>query len=85
MKICEHGVTLNYPCKKCAENETTGNKPASVTGLCALQKLSDQWRGEAAQRLVPPQDEFDIPKYEVAETLLYCADELDRVIKEIST
>ena len=21
MKTCEHGITLNYPCKKCEENE----------------------------------------------------------------
>ena len=53
-------------------------------GLVALQKLSDQFHGEAAQRSEPPQDESDIPKHDVVETLLYCADEIDKAIEEIS-
>ena len=95
-KECEH-QTGEFYCKApgnamgCEDHirltPTTKKEPVADTscnmGLVALQKLSEQFRGEAEQRLAPPQDEFDIPKHEVVETLLYCADEIDRAIKEI--
>lgn len=53
-------------------------------GLDALHKLSMKLREDANDVTAPPQDETDFPKHDVAEALLNCADELDRIIEEMS-
>jgi hypothetical protein len=53
-------------------------------GLVAMKTLSNEWREGATNATAPPQDATDYPKHDIAETLLNCADELDRLIEEMS-
>ena len=64
--------------------KTTVSKSNCSGVLVALKTLSNDWREGANDATAPPQDETDFPKHDIAETLLNCADELDRLIEEMS-